>query len=73
MWEEGSMDDLSSRIWLEILNSSCTINGHDLCKLSAKTGDAPKKDILGWEKEIEMYNIEYGPSSMSIVPWYVVL
>lgn len=49
-----------------------TIKGHGLCKL-LKQEMLLKKYLSGWEKEIEMYNIEHVPQSMSTMPWYEYL
>lgn len=38
-----------------------TIKGHGLCQLVAEEGDATKKDILGWEKEIECITLNKFP------------
>lgn len=39
-----------------------TIKGHGLCKLAFEAKGAPKKDLSGWGKEIEMYNVEHVPA-----------
>lgn len=46
-----------------------TINGHGLCKILADAKYVSKQEILEWEQEKEMYNVEQVAQSSSIAPW----
>jgi len=78
MWEDGVLENRDN--WMTYLQEYDTefkpihtIKGHGLCKLVTEASDAREQDLLGWEKEIEMYNIDHVPQSTSIAPCYVDL
>lgn len=49
-----------------------TIKGHGLCKLETKAVKTKEEEeeLIGWEKEIKMYNVEQASPTLDINSWY---
>jgi len=49
-----------------------TVKGHGLCRLAAEVVHAQEEeeDLVGWEQEIEMYDVERAPPTSCGNSWY---